>query len=200
MKSALKILIIVLLISCNNKTDKKNAIESKEEVTSAKEIKTINPCDIFSSEQLVTIFNIQTPGNIEVNPKSKYGSTLQCQFAWYDNKETSKSSQVIIDISAKTSDMGATFSRMLELDLEKGLSGTENGKVVVIMPEKIDNFGDFAYHWQQPSFQNLQKISFQLDNQYRVDITYNSYKGIGLTSDEIKNNLMQIAQLIKQKI
>lgn len=180
-------LIMFVLVSCNNKTEN-NASENTKNETEVLENKVVtpkNPCDLFNAEQLVRVFDIKNVSTIEMYARDQYGSKKQCQFIWTQEKGSVAGSQIMIDITSKTEDMGATFSRMLELDLQNGLSARENNQTIIIKPTPLENFGDFAYHWEQPSFQSVQKITFQVNNEYRVDITYNAHKSIDASTELI---------------
>lgn len=200
MKSVLNTLIVLFLVSCNATTENSNPEENQTKVETTNEVKPVNPCDLFSSAQLVAIFDIKDAATIETYPRDKYNTTKQCQFLWPEEEGSVRGSQIMIDISSRTEDMGATFSRMLQLDLEKGLSASEDGKVVNILPTKLQGFGENAYHWAQPNFQNTQKISFQVRGEYRVDITFNCDEGIQVSQELIKNKIIQVGEIIYQKL
>lgn len=202
MKNSLCLLILVVLVSCNNKTENKTS-ENTKNVTETLKNKVVtpkNPCDLFGTDQLVSVFDIQDASTIEMYARDLYGTKKQCQFIWPEEKGSVAGSQIMIDITSKTDDMGATFSRMLELDLQNGLTARENNQTIVIKPKPIENLGDFAYHWEQPSFQSVQKITFQVNDEYRVDITYNSHGSIKVSGELIKSELIEIGNQIKQKL
>ncbi|BCY28960.1 hypothetical protein [Flavobacterium okayamense] len=202
MKKSLYLLILVVLVSCNNKTEN-NTSENKKNVTETSENKVVtpkNPCDLFNTDQLVSVFDIKNASTIEMYARDQYGSKKQCQFIWTEEEGSVAGSQIMIDITSKTEDMGATFARMLELDLQNGLTARENNETIIIKPTVLENFGDFAYHWEQHSFQSVQKITFQVNNEYRVDITYNAHKSINASKDLIKSKLIAIGKTIKQNL
>lgn len=203
MKTIVYRIILLLLISCNSTTDKKesNTVDSKVKNTSAKDVKPASPCELFTSENLASLFEIKDASTIEMYVRDAFReNTNQCQFIWPEEKGSIKASQIMVDITHKYKDMGATFSRMLELDIKNGLTAIENGKTITIKPMPIDDFGDHAYHWTQPSFQNVQKITFQVENNYRVDITYNSHAGVNIQESVIKQKLIEIGQQIKKQL
>lgn len=201
MKSILNTLIVLLLVGCNATTsENSNSAEEQTKVETTSEVKPVNPCDLFSSAQLVATFDIKDAATIEMYPRDKYNTTKQCQFIWPEEAGSVKGSQLMIDITSRTEDMGATFSRMLQLDLEKGLSASEDGKMVNILPAKLEGFGENAYHWAQPNFQNTQRISFQIRNEYRVDIIFNCNEGMEVSQELIKNKIIQVGKTIYQKI
>lgn len=201
MKTLILILSLLLLASCNSKT--KDATES-EVVTTEKEststINAVNPCNLFSSEDLVKVFNITDASTVEMYARDQYGTKKQCQFIWQEEKGSVAGSQIMIDITSKSEDMGATFSRMLQMDLQNGLSARENGQTIIIKPTLLEGFGDFAYHWEQIDFQNVQKITFQVKNDYRVDIVYNAHEAIYAPKDIVKTKLIEIGKTIKEKL
>lgn len=202
MKKSLYLLILVVLVSCNNKTEN-NTSENKKNVTETSENKVVtpkNPCDLFNTDQLVSVFDIKNASTIEMYARDQYGTKKQCQFIWTEEEGSVAVSQIMIDITSKTEDMGATFARMLELDLQNGLTARENNETIIIKPTALENFGDFAYHWEQASFQSVQKITFQVNNEYRVDITYNAHKSINASKDLIKSKLIAIGKTIKQNL
>lgn len=202
MKHILYTVCLLIAVSCNNKTA--NSAETpesnKNEQPEKAAIAPINPCDLFNKEQLTTVFSIVDSTTIEMFARDKYGDSKQCQFIWPDEKESIQGSQIMIDISSKTPDMGATFSRMLELDKQNGLTARENNETIIIMPTSLQGFGDHAYHWEQIDFQSVQKITFHVRNEYRIDITYNAHKHINMPKEEVKNKLIQIGKIIKQKL
>lgn len=195
-------IIVLAITSCNNKTEN-NTSENTKNDTETSENKVVtpkNPCDLFGTEQLVSVFDIQDASTIEMYARDLYGTKKQCQFIWPEEKGSVAGSQIMIDITSKTEDMGATFSRMLDLDLQNGLTARENNETIIIKPTPLENFGDFAYHWEQPSFQSVQKITFQVNDAYRVDITYNAHGTINASKDLIKSKLIEIGNQIKQKL
>lgn len=200
MKSLLITSIVLFLVSCNATTEKSNPEGNETKLETTTEVKPVNPCDLFSSEQLVAVFDIKDPATVEMYPRDKYSTTKQCQFIWLEEEGSVKGSQMMIDISSRTEDMGATFSRMLQLDLEKGLSASEDGKMVNILPAKLEGFGENAYHWAQPNFQNTQKISFQVRNEFRVDITFNCHEDIQVSQALVKDKIIQVGKVIYQKL
>lgn len=202
MKKSLYLLILVVLVSCNNKTEN-NTSENTKNDTETLENKVVtpkNPCDLFGTDQLVSVFDIQDASTIEMYARDQYGTKKQCQFIWPEEKGSVAGSQIMIDITSKTDDMGATFSRMLDLDLQNGLTARENNETIIIKPTPLENFGDFAYHWEQPSFQSVQKITFQVNDAYRVDITYNAHGTINASKDLIKSKLIEIGKTIKENL
>lgn len=198
MKSILNIFLVVLLASCNSITDTSNANQLNAENSSTNEVLPVKPCELFSTEQLAFVFNIQDKSTIEMYDRSKHSATNQCQFIWPEEKGSLKSSQIMINITRKTPDDGSSFSRKLELDLQNGLSASENGKVVIIKPKEIEGFGNFAYHWAQPNFQNTQKIKFQLNDLYMVEILFNSNTEV--LPEDIENKLIKIGEILNQKL
>lgn len=206
MKSIVTTLAVILLLSCNNKTESSNTAETPSEKTttvqkSSKEVTPAKPCALFGKDQLVEVFNIQAPNTVEMYDKEKFRSnTNQCQFIWQEAEGSVKGSQIMIDISHKTKDMGATFSRMLELDLQKGLTARENNQTITIMPTPLEGFGDFAYHWTQPNFQNVQIIKFQVRNEYDVKITFNCHEGVTVSHEDIKNKIIEIGKHIQKQL
>lgn len=196
MKKSLYLLILVVLVSCNNKTENtKNNTETLE----SKVVTPKNPCDLFGKDQLVSVFDIQNASTIEMYARDEYG-TQTCQFIWPEEEGSVAASQIMIDITPKTEDMGATFARMLELDLQNGLTARENNETIIIKPTPLENFGDFAYHWEQPSFQSVQKITFQVNNEYKVNITYTAHKAVNAPKDLIKSKLIEIGKIIKKAL
>ncbi len=103
-------------------------LQSDNEVVSPIEILPVNPCELFDANQLASVFNITDKSLIEIYARDKYASTKQCQFIWQESVGSVKGSQIMIDISHKTEDKGAAFSRMLELDLQNGLTARENNE------------------------------------------------------------------------
>ena len=204
MKKILSTVLLVLALGCNTKNESTNSLNDKKETetttSSIKNIKPVNPCELFNAEQLATFFDIADASTIEMYARNQYGTKKQCQFIWPEEKGSVAGSQIMIDITSKTEDMGATFSRMLELDLLNGLSARENGQTIIIKPTLLEGFGEFAYHWEQPGFQNVQKIAFQVRNDYRVDIMYNAYGAINASAAMIKNKLSEIGKQIKQNL
>lgn len=199
----LNICFIFSLLSLSSCQETKNSLD-KEAVTTKKEstaaIKTINPCDLFDTQNLVDVFGIADASTIEMYAREQNGSKKQCQFLWPEEKGSVAGSQIMIDITSKAEDMGATFSRMLQLDLQNGLSANENGQTTIIKPTGLIGFGKSAYHWEQPNFQNVQKITFQVENNYRIDITYNAHNAVNISKDLIKMKLIEIGKQIKQKL
>jgi hypothetical protein len=202
MKKNLYLLILVVLVSCNNKTENNSSENTKNDIETleSKVVTPKKPCDLFNSDQLVSVFDIKDASTIEMYARDQYGTKKQCQFIWPEEKGSIVGSQIMIDISCKSDDMGATFSRMLELDLQKGLTASENGKVITILPTSIKGFGDHAYHWTQPDFQQVQKIVFQVDDNYKVEITYTAHKQAKLAAEDAKNKLVEIGNLIQNKL
>ena len=195
-------LMLLLLVSCSNKPENKST-ENTNNIpkTSSNKVATPkNPCDLFDENQLANVFGVADKSLIEMYSRDKYETTKQCQFIWQEEKGSVEGNQIMIDITSKTETMGATFSRMLELDLQNGLTARENNETIIIKPTPLENFGDFAYHWEQPNFQSVQKITFQVNNDYRVDVTYNSHRHINASTDIIKSKLIEIGKQIKQKL
>lgn len=204
MKLYLTLLFALLLIGCNTNSEKASTPSSSDAKSStkvsSKEVTPAKPCDLFGKEELAKVFNIQAQSTIEMYTREGGMNTHQCQFIWQEEENAVMGSQVMIDISHKTDDMGATFSRMLELDLQNGLSASENGQIVNIKPTTINGFGDFAYHWTQPSFQNTHVLKFQVENDYSVKLTFNCHEGITVYQDDIKSKLIEIGKVIQQKL
>ena len=195
-------LMLLMLVSCNNKTES-NSTENTNNATETSENKVVTPkkpCDLFGTDQLVSAFDIKDASTIEMYARDLYGTKKQCQFIWPEEKGSVAGSQIMIDITSRTEDMGATFSRMLELDLQNGLSARENNQTIIIKPIPLNGFGDFAYHWEQPNFQSVQKITFQVNNEYRVDITYNAHGTINASTDLIKSKLIEIGKIVKENL
>lgn len=193
MKKIIVLLIVIAIASCNNKS-------TENETNDTKAVKAQNPCELFDVNQLANVFNIADNSLIEMYSHDKYENTKQCQFIWQEKAGSIEASQIMIDITHKTENMGTTFSRMLALDLKNGLTALENNQTIIIKPTPLNGFGNFAYHWEQPSFQNVQKIAFQVDNNYRVVITFNCHKNIKVSQNEIKNRLIKIGTIIKEKL
>lgn len=202
MKNYLSILLL-LIVSCNTKNEKATPNEAEEATPAtaiSKDVHPIDPCTLLKSEQLATMFNIVNDSAIETYTRDMYGTTKQCQFIWQEEKGSVKGSQLLVIISSKEKDAGATFSKMLQLDIENGLSASENGEVINIKPTPLQGFGDNAYHWTQPNFQNVQKIVFQVNNDYKVEIMFNCHKEISIDQEDIKNKLIETGTLIKGKL
>lgn len=200
MKKIINIIVVLTLISCNTKAEKLSTTETFTEEPSSKAIEAVKPCELFGIDQLASVFNIEDKSSIEMYDRTKSNTTKQCQFIWQEKDNAIQGSQIMINITHKSEDMGATFSRMLELDLEKGLSASENGKIIIIKPTPLEGFGDDAYHWEQLSFQNLQKIVFQVQNNYKIEILYNSHNGVNVEPNIIKNKLIQIGKTLNQQL
>ena len=195
-------LIMLVLVSCNNKTENNSSEKTNNSVnTSVNKVVIVqNPCELFDANQLANLFDIADKSLIEMYSRDKYGSTKQCQFIWQEKAGSVETSQIMIDITSKSEDMGSTFSKMLELDLQNGLPARENNQTLIIKPTPLEDFGNFAYHWAQPNFQNVQKITFQVNNEYRVDITYNTHGTNKIAASLIKSKLIQIGKTIKEKL
>lgn len=201
MKKTISLLIIVLLVGCNSQTEDKKTENIVPSKTTSKNVSKVSPCELFGTEELAKVFAITDKNLIEMYPREKSGShTNQCQFIWQEATGSVRGSQVMIDITHKSEDMGATFSRMLELHLQNGLTARENNQTITILPTPLADFGEFAYHWAQPSFQQTQIISFQKDDTYLVKITFNCHQGLSVSSEEIKTKLIKIASHIHEQL
>lgn len=199
MKKGIALLVMLSILSCNNKTSE-NAKDLLD-TSSNKEVTPLKPCNLFNADQLASVFNITDKSLIEMYARDEFRTnTNQCQFIWQEALGSVKGSQIMIDITHKYEDMGATFSRMLELKLLNGMNTQENNQIVTIIPTKLDGFNEHAYHWAQPSFQNVQKIAFQVRNDYNVEIMFNCHEGISVSQDAIKNKLIEIGKIIKENI
>lgn len=204
MKNILNIVLLVALFSCTtkNKTEQETTLEATSISKNDDEaIKPIKPCDFFNQDQLAKVFDIKDKSTIEMYARDNFRlNTNQCQFIWQEEKGSVKGSQIMIDITHKTPDDGATFSRMLELKLKNGLTARENNQTITIMPTPLEGFNDFAFHWTQPNFQNVQIIAFQVNNNYMVEITFNCHMGIEVSQEDIKNKLIEIGNQIKRSL
>lgn len=198
MKNILNTIVVVVLISCTTKKESPNSNlqEEKVEVVSSKKVALISPCDLLSQADIKATFELEGV-TIENYARNPYPDTNICEFIWNNAKDVTKASQIIITISSnlEIDEMPRKFSNMLRMDIEKGVTGT---KQQIITPKLIDGFGTNAYYWTQPDFQNVQKIKFQIDEAYLVEVMYNS--NVQIAQEEIKNKLIQIGQTIKQKL
>ena len=198
MKPIIKLIIVVLLISCNTKkeTPNSNLQEEKVEVVSSKKVALISPCDLLSQADIKATFELEGV-TIENYARNPYPDTNRCEFVWNNANDVTKGSQVMITISSnfEIDDMPRKFSNMLRMDIEKGVMGS---KQQIIKPTPITDFGTNAYHWSEPDFQNVQKIKFQMDEAYLVEVMYNS--NVQITQDEIKNKLIQVGNQIKRNL
>ena len=200
MKNIINVIVVVLLISCTTKKENsKEEINSNEATTEnvvSEKVALINPCDLVSMDDIASAFGVDT-ATIESYARNPYPDTNRCEFIWNDPSEVTKASQIMITISSnlEINEMPRKFSNMLRMDLEKGVMGT---KQQIIKPTPIDGFGTNGYHWVEPDFQNVQKIKFQLNEAYLVEVLFNSSGTVN--SEEIKEKLLQIGKNIKQKI
>lgn len=198
MKNIANIIILVLLISCTTKKENPNSNteEIKNEISVVEAVKLVNPCDLVSLEDIASAFEIDI-ATIESYARNPYPDTNRCEFIWDDPSDVTKASQIMITISSnlEMEDMPRKFSNMLRMDIEKGVMGT---KQQIIKPTSIDDFGTNAYHWTEPDFQNVQKIKFQSNEAYLVEVLFTTSTTVN--SEEIKGKLLQIGKNIKQKI
>ncbi|CAM3903896.1 MULTISPECIES: hypothetical protein [Flavobacterium] len=196
MKNIINVIVVVLLISCTTKKENVNSNEATTENVVSEKVALINPCDLVSMDDIASAFGIDI-STIESYARNPYPDTNRCEFIWNDPNEVTKASQIMITISSnlEMEDMPRKFSNMLRMDIEKGVMGT---KQQIIKPTPIDGFGANAYHWKEPDFQNVQKIKFQSNEAYLIEILFNSSETVN--SEEIKEKLIQIGKNIKQKI
>lgn len=186
-------------MSCNtNKKETSSTVnETKTQTQPHNAIISVRPCELFTKELLASTFNIQDLSTIEYYDRRKYKTTDQCQYIWTASKSASNASQLIINITSNTheTDNPTPYSRLLAIDLEKGLIGT---KQQIIKPIVIDGLGENAYFWAQPDYQDVQKIKFQVNNSYMVEVIYNSY--LESAQNDIKKKLCTIGTLIQNKL
>lgn len=196
MKNILSIVLVAIFFSCTEKKEDANSNIEINKQENLDEVVLINPCDLVSMDDIASAFGVDT-ATIESYARNPYPDTNRCEFIWNDLNEVTKASQIMITISSnlEMEDMPRKFSNMLRMDLEKGVMGT---KQQIIKPTPIDGFGTNAYHWTEPDFQNIQKIKFQLNEAYLVEVLLNSSGTVN--SEEIKEKLLQIGKNIKQKI
>ena len=198
MKNIANIIILVLLISCTTKKENTNTNHTEETLENvvSEKVVLINPCDLVSMDDIASAFGVDI-ATIESYARNPYPDTNRCEFIWNDPSEVTKASQIMITISSNLEmvDMPRKFSNMLRMDIEKGVMGT---KQQIIKPTPIDDFGTNAYHWKEPDFQNVQKIKFQSNEAYLVEVLFTTSATVN--SEEIKGKLLQIGKNIKQKI
>ncbi|WP_445710455.1 hypothetical protein [Flavobacterium sp.] len=198
MKNIANIIILVLLISCTSKKENTNSDNKEAAIENevSEKVMLVNPCDLVSMDDIASAFGVDI-ATIESYARNPYPDTNRCEFIWNDPNNVTKASQIMITISSnlEMEDMPRKFSNMLRMDIEKGVMGT---KQQIIKPTPIDGFGANAYHWVEPDFQNVQKIKFQSNEAYLIEILFNSSETVN--SEEIKGKLLQIGKNIKQKI
>lgn len=198
MRPILNTILVVFLISCTSKKENTNSDNKKAVIEHevSEKVALVNPCDLVSMDDIATAFGVDS-ATIESYTRNPYPDTNRCEFIWNDPNDATKGSQIMITISSnlEIKEMPSKFSNMLRMDLEKGVMGT---KQQIIKPTPIDGFGTNGYHWTQPDFQNVQKIKYQVDEKYLVEVLFNAYKDVD--ASEIKNKLLKIGNTIKEKL
>jgi hypothetical protein len=92
-------------------------------------------------------------------------------------------------------EMPRRFSNMLRMDMQNGVLSSKQQK---IMPTPVDGLGKNAYHWADLDFQNFQKIKFQKDENYYVEVFHN---GNDVEDTElIKEKLLEISKTLITKL
>lgn len=198
MKNIANTILVVFLISCTSKKENTNS-DNKEvaiENEASEKVMLVNPCDLVSMDDIASAFEIKST-TIETYARNPYPDTNRCEFIWNDPNDVTKGNQIMITISSnmEREEMPRKFSNMLRMDLEKGVMGT---KQQIIKPIPIDDFGTIAYYWAEPDFQNVQKIKFQSNETYLVEVLFTTSTTVN--PEEIKEKLLQIGKNIKQKI
>ena len=87
------------------------------------------------------------------------------------------------------------YSRMLEMDV---LNGLMDRKQQLINPTAIGELGKGAYYWEEGSADNAQKIKFQVDENYMVQVLFNSNFDTPYT--DVKQKLVEIGKKLKQQL
>ncbi|UOX35575.1 hypothetical protein LXD69_08625 [Flavobacterium sediminilitoris] len=196
MKNILSIVLVAIFFSCTEKKENANSNIEINKQENLDEVVLINPCDLVSIEDIATTFGADVT-TMESYTRNPYPDTNRCEFTWNVPQDVTKASQIMITISSnlEMEDMPRKFSNILRMDKEKGVLGSQQQ---IIKPTPIDGFGTNGYHWVEPDFQNVQKIKFQLNEAYLVEVLFNSSGTVN--SEEIKEKLLQIGKNIKQKI
>ena len=193
------LLTVLTLVSCQTK--KENVQESETvEIINEKQttaLVSVNPCDLITKEEIVTIFSIPEISSLEQFEKTNGEDSKSCQFIWNDTVEIRKANQVTITIflNNELATRPSKFTDMLQVDLQKGVMGF-GGQV--IQPMNIEGLGNNAYEVNQKSNQLLHRIKFQKDNKYLVEITFNS--NLNNFPDDINKKMKEIAKNIYLKI
>lgn len=180
--------------TAGSESGEENASES---AAATKDLELIQPCSLFNSKDLATVFGIGDMSTIEEFSRNKATNTNQCQFIWTESASSTKSSQIMIDVMVNLEGQKSptAYSRMLELDLINGLLGQQQQ---LIKPSPIADFGKSAYYWAQLEQEKVQKIKYQIDENYMIQIMYNS--NFEVPHDEVKKKLVQIGQQLNKKI
>lgn len=196
MKQLLFIFIGLAAVACseNDLSETTNSSENGVETKSAtsSEATLIDPCSIITVDKLCAVFMVNDPSTVEMYSREKYADTKQCQFLWTESQTSVKSSQLLVNITSKIDESNPTkYSRMLEIDLEKGLLGSQQQ---IIKPESVSGLGKGAYFWAQLDEEKVQKIKFQIDEKYMVELMYNSNFGVPHT--DVRQKLTELAKVI----
>lgn len=197
MKTIIPFLCGLVLVACSSTDPTETTTESPENSGSLVDVKLIDPCSIITEDVLKTVFNVSDPSTIEMYAREKSTNAKQCQFLWTESTSSVKSSQLMIDIMSnmKGQESPTAYSRMLEMDLLNGLLGQQQQ---LIKPSPIADFGPGAYYWAQLEQDNVQKIKFQINENYMVQVMYNS--NFDTPETEVKKKLMKIGNQIKKGI
>ena len=191
----LTLLLSIFVCACGSESNT-NSTESQTtaEAQSALELK--NACDFISAADVTEMFNIQTEG-METYAKTPSPNQTTCQYIWQGTASPSSGHQLMITITMndEKAEMPRRFSNMLRIHLQDGMMGVKQEN---IKPSPVEGLGEFAYHWAQLSFQNTQKICFQKDENYLVEVMYNANEAVD--NESIKSKLLEISNTLQTKL
>lgn len=194
-KIAFFLLIMIAQLSCSSET-KSETVESDTNSDKPTELVLKNACDIISVNDIAKLFTTEVAG-IETYAKTPSPTKSTCQFTWQKSDAPTSGSQVMITISLndQKAEMPRRFSNMLRMDMQNGVMGSKQHK---IMPTSIEGFGENAYHWSELDFQNLQKIKFQVDENYYVEVFHNG--NTAGDAEATKAKLLEISKTLKSQL
>ncbi|MDP5121836.1 MAG: hypothetical protein NWQ46_09600 [Spirosomaceae bacterium] len=197
MKKVLFLSLITFSFACSSGTSTSETMDEATVSETTEEPILKNACDIISVDDFAKLFNIQATGEIETYARTPDPNKSTCQFLWQANAAPTSGNQVMITIMTndEKAEMPRRFSNMLRMDIQNGVMSTKQAK---LMPTPVDGLGENAYHWAELDFQNFQKIKFQVDENYYVEVFHN---GNDVDDTElIKEKLLEISKTLKTKL
>lgn len=199
MKTIYLLTLLLALAACTESSSPaaEETNESTETGTTTNALSLINPCSIISTATIESTFDVAAPATLEMFERQPYDNMKQCQFIWSESEKSTKGSQIMVDIMVNMEgfESPTPYSRMLEMDL---LNGLLDRKQQLINPTAIGEFGKGAYYWVEGSADNVQKIKFQVNENYMVQILFNSNFDVPYT--DVKQKLIALGKTIKQQL
>lgn len=191
----LTLLLSLFICACGSESNT-NSTESQATAEAQFALELKNACDFISATDVTEMFNIQTEG-METYAKTPSPNQTTCQYIWQGTASPTSGNQLMITITMndEKAEMPRRFSNMLRIHLQDGIMGVKQEN---IKPTPTEGLGEYAYHWEQLSFQNTQKICFQKDENYLIEVMHNANEAID--NELVKTKLIEISKTLKIKL